>query len=108
MATLTVTQISIAGVVDTPAAVAAGGDVFANSGREWVEIINGDSNPTTVTFATPATVQGVAIDNPTVTVNAGARKKVGSFPPELFNNSSGQVAMTYSNSTSITVGVYKY
>jgi hypothetical protein len=107
MATLTVTQLSIAGAADAPVAVAGGGDEFPNSGREWVEIINGDSNPTTVTFTTPATVQGVAIADPTVTVAAGARKKVGPFPPELFNNANGRVTMTYSNSTDITVGVYR-
>jgi hypothetical protein len=69
-------------------------------------VINGDSNPTTVTAATPATVQGIAIADPTLVVAAGARRKWGPFDPTLFNNSSGQVAFTYSNVTSITVGAY--
>ncbi len=106
MATIPVTSVTIAGVTDVKQAVAAGGDVVPNNGDMWVEIINGDASPTTVTAATPATIQGVAIADPTLTVAAGARRKWGPFDPGIFNNSSGQVAFTYSNSTSIEIGAY--
>jgi hypothetical protein len=110
MATLSVQTIALAGITPTYAAVAAGGDVFANDGSTYVEIVNSSgANSYTITFTTPATYQGVAVADPTVTVGTSTRKKIGPFPPSAFNNSTGQVAITYTGSapaTDLTIGVF--
>ena len=107
MATLTVNQVTITGLTDALVAAAGGGDDFLNTGKEWFEVNNGGGGSITVTFATPATVEGVAIDNPAIAVGAGVRKKIGPFAPGLFNDSNGKVQVTYSGVTTVTVGAFK-
>lgn len=111
MATLSVQTIVRAGITPTFAAVAAGGDEFPNDGNTYVEIINSSgANSYTVTFTTPASVQGVALENPTATVGTSVRKKIGPFPTRLFNTSDGRVAVAYTGSapaTDLTIGVFK-
>jgi len=111
MATLSVQTIALAGITPTFAAVAAGGDEIPNDGNTYVEIVNSSgANSYTATFATAATIEGVAIADPTVTVGVSSRKKIGPFPVSIFNNSSGRVALTYSGSapaTDLTIGVFK-
>lgn len=107
MAALVPTQISMAGGVDTLAAAAGGGDTFLNDGRCEFEVNNGSGAPITVTFVAQSKVQGLTITNPAVAVAAGARRKFGPFPPEIFNDASGNVSVTYSGVTSLTVGVFR-
>ncbi len=111
MATLIVQSVVLAGITPSWAAVAAGGDEFPNDGKTEIEIINSSgANSYTVTFTTPATVEGVAVENPTATVGTSGRKRIGPFPPNVFNNSSGRVAVAYTGSapaTDLTIGVFK-
>lgn len=111
MATLSVQTIALAGITPSFAAVAAGGDEFPNDGSTYVEIVNSSgANAYTVTFTTAATIEGVAIADPTVTVGVSARKKIGPFHQAVFNNSSGRVAVAYTGSapaTDLTIGVFK-
>lgn len=114
MAVLTVQNISLSGLAPTFAAVAAGGDLVPNVGGDvYVEIINSSgSNAYTVTATTPATLQGVAVADPTLSVPATAnvRRKWGPFPTDVFNNSDHQVALSYSGSapaTDLTIGVFR-
>lgn len=104
MAALTVAELTTAGVADSLAAAAGGGDTFANTGSEWFEINNGGGSPITVTFAAASTYLGETITNRAVTVANGARKKIGRFPPAIFGTT---VTVTYSAVTSVTVGVFK-
>lgn len=106
MAALSVTQISAAGITDALVAAAAGGDTFANDGRVFFEVLNGGSS-ITVTFTTPATVQGEPIADRAVTVAGGARKKIGPFPTDIFNDANGLVSVAYSAVTSVTVAAYR-
>lgn len=106
--TLTVQEIVRTGIVPTfSAATATDGDKWLNTGDQHLEVVNADSNPTTVAIATPATIEGQAIADTSVTVAAGTRKKIGPFPPALFNDSSGYVTAICTNVTSVTVGVFK-
>lgn len=111
MATLSVQTIALTGITPSFAAVAAGGDEFPNDGSTYVEIVNSSgANAYTVTFTSPATVEGVAIADPTVSVAVSSRKKVGPFPVGVFNNTSGRVAVGYTGSapaTDLTIGVFK-
>ena len=105
MAVLAAQQILTTGLTATFASAAGGGDKFANTGRQIVEIVNGDSSSMTVTVVTPGTYKGKAIADDTITVGAGVRKHIGPFDPEIYNNSSGQVDLAYSGVTSLTVAI---
>jgi len=106
MATLTVVSApkAAAGVASVAASAAGGGDVFPNDGRTIVEITNGGGGSITPTFAATGTLpSGAAITSVATAIAAGATRIFGPFPPEQFNNSSGQVAITYTGVTTVTV-----
>jgi hypothetical protein len=106
MATLTVTSISRAGVAANPTAATsgAGGDEFANDGHTFIEVVNGGGGSITVTLDIKVTVDGNAVTDRTVTVAAGARKRIGPFPTAFYNDpTTGRAKVTFSGVTSVTV-----
>ncbi len=108
MATLTVNALSrtVFNLTDNDAAAAAGGDQFANTGKEAVYFLNSSVGDITVTFVIQATVDGAAVTNPTQVVPAGEAVLVGPFPPAIYTNSStGRMSMTYSGVTTFFVAV---
>ncbi len=115
MATLTVQPLNYAGggIEPTFAAVAATGDEMPNDGKTYAEFVNSHvGNAYTITFVTPATLKGLAVTDPPITLAAGVgkRRKAGPFPTSLFNNANGRVAITYSGAqpaTDVTVGVFQ-
>ena len=109
MATLAVTSISRSGIDLTLAAAAAGGDEFPNDGQTFVVIHNAHGSAArTITFVTPQTIDGLAVADRTVTVNAGVRKLVGPFQTGAYNNANDRVGMTYSDSgADINVAAFK-
>lgn len=108
MATLTVQEIVIGGITPSFAAAAGGGDQFLNNGRCFFEAKNGSGGAITVTFVTSATIAGYALADATVSVGATTGDKMaGPFPPDLFNDSSNYVQVTYSGVTSLTVGAFR-
>lgn len=112
MGTINPQVIGLSGLNGAMVAVAAGGDEVVNDGKTFIEIVNSHaSNSYTVTFTTPASVDGVALDNPTVTVPGLGRRKVGPFNPSLFNNTQGRVAVGYTGTqpaTDLTIGAFKF
>lgn len=114
MATLSVQNIVEAGLANALASAAGGGDVFANPEDQttFFMITNGGGGSINVTFTsqvTNAAVPGlgnVALSDRVVAVPAGATRMIGPFPPR-FNNASGQVAVSYSGVTSVTVGAFR-
>ena len=115
MATLTVQDISLTGQIvnDDLAAADVGGDVFANTGTEMFVVNNASGGAVAVTFtAQGTTVQKdgfgtVAVSNTIVSVDAADETIVGPFPTARFNNTSGQVEVTYDSVTSVTVVPYR-
>lgn len=105
MATLTVSAaVSITGVDIAGAAAASGGDEWANTGREYILIKNGGGSPITATLDIKATVDDLAVTDPTVSVAAGATMIIGPFPPGEFNDSTtGRAKVTYSGVSSVTI-----
>ena len=101
MAVLTVGTTSVSGVVTNLQAVSSA-DEFANDGRTILDVNNGSGSSVTVTFTTPGTVGGVAIENPAIAVAAGARKRIGPFDPSVFNAADGNVDVAFSATTTIT------
>lgn len=105
MATLTVAQIERGGVVHTLGSAAAGGDVFKNTGHEFLVVRNANGASTrTVTFAITQVVDGITPAGKAVTLALSTTRMIGPFPPEIYNNSDGNVSVTYSDSAAdITV-----
>src|SRR5262245_13087757 len=110
MALLTVQRPSLTGTIVTEAAASAGGDSFPNTGTESFIINNGGASPVTVTFrAGPNACSfglsgGTSHDLP-IAVAAGERRVIGPFPTSRFNDVNGNVQVTYSAVTTVTVAV---
>lgn len=112
MATLSVQEVVPAGITPTFNAVAAGGDEFLNTGNIFVEVVNSHaSNTYTITFATGKKVAGnVDIEDVAVSLGTQARKMVGPFPVNVFNDSDGKVQVTYTGTapaTDLTMALVK-
>ena len=101
MAVLTVGTISLTGVATNLQAVSST-DEFANDGNTFLDVNNGSGSSINVTFTTPGTVGGVAIENPVIAVAAGARKRIGPFDPSVFNAADGNVDVAFSATTTVT------
>lgn len=109
MAALTVQQITVAGVQQSLAAAAGGGDTFVNDGNRTFFIAdNASGGAITLTFDDTGSVapQGATAFNADVdvSVGAGTRYIIGPFPKSRFGDT---VAVTYSGVTSLTVGAMR-
>ncbi|MFE3855302.1 hypothetical protein ACFXPN_29740 [Streptomyces griseorubiginosus] len=105
MADLTTTKISVAaGILDLAAAATAAavaGDTAEVGPRRFLYVNNGSGGSITVTLATPGTVSGLAVADPTYAIAAG---KAGVIPlANVFRGSNGRASITYSAVTSLTV-----
>jgi hypothetical protein len=86
-------------------AATAGGDSWANTGKEMLYIKNGgvSSVTLTMTFAPTAKIDGVAPSSPTATIATGESHILGPFPTGTYNDANGLMQLTYSGVTSVTV-----
>ncbi|MFJ2162572.1 hypothetical protein [Streptomyces sp. NPDC087856] len=105
MADLTTTKITVAtGILDLAAqatAAGAGGDTAEVGPRRFLYVNNGSGSSITVTLATPGTVSGLAVADPTYAIAAG---KMGLIPlASIFRGTTGRAAITYSAVTTVTV-----
>lgn len=108
MATLTVVNMVRTGVDMAGVAADVAGDEWVNTGQEMVEIKNGSGSPITVTLDIKPTVDAATVNDPTVTIAAGATKAMGTFPTGWYNDSStGRAKVTCSAVTSVTIKVVK-
>lgn len=104
MTTLTATNIGHAGTDIPMTAAAAGGDLVPIANGVVFLVRNGGGTDCVVTLAVTATVDGLAVPNRTFTVNAG---DLSAFPMmDLYRNAGdGYAHVTYSQVTTVTVGV---
>lgn len=117
MATLTVQNLSIAGLISSTMASASTGDGFTNDGNTFLLFINGNASSRTLTLTVAnATVNQagynpITLSNPTVTIPGsgtnGGIAVVGPFGPSQFNDSSGRCNYTLDNATGMTVAAIK-
>lgn len=107
MATLVVDTALVTGISMAGAACAGGGDEFVNDGQTTIDVFNGDSGSHNVTIATPLIIGGLAVAEQVVAVAAGAIKRIGPFPPGIYNDVNGKVQLTYSAVTAQTIKVVK-
>src|SRR5690606_4602762 len=100
MANLNATKVTSAGVAVTAVNASSGGDTIPYGARG--RIANGDESATTVTVATPGTVDGLAIADRDINIPAGGagfvKPTVAYRDPE-----TNRVSLTYSSVTSLTL-----
>ena len=109
MAELTLYQITEAGSAVTYASATAEGDTVDNGGSTFLHIKNGNASTRTVTI----TAQTTSVDssiygdltkaNASIVVGAGAESVIGPFKTSSFNNADGEIAITYSAVTDLTI-----
>lgn len=117
MAQLSIQTTAIGGLVPSFASAAAGGDAFVDDGleRTFLRVKNGGGSSVTVTVApvTPTTVAApgvtpgpVSLPSYSVAVAASADAMIGPFPM-AYRDASGNINVTYSAVTSVTVAAIK-
>lgn len=107
MALLSTQVISQTGIAPTFVAASVGGDTFRNTGSNFLHVKNGGASPVTVTIDSVEKCSHGFDHDLTVTVAAGADKIVGPLQVKRFNNESGQVSVTYSGVTTVTVASFQ-
>lgn len=117
MATLTVQNLSISGLLSSTFASASAGDKFTNDGNTILLFLNGNASSRTLTLTVQnATVNQagynpITLSNPTVTLPGsgtnGGFAAVGPFGTGQFNDSNGQVNYTLDVATGMTVAAIK-
>ena len=79
---------------------------FSNDGRVFLHFTKTGAGSATITVTSQATVQGLAVANLTVTVPATTGDVfMGPFPTSIFNDSSGNVSFTISDTTGLGFSV---
>jgi hypothetical protein len=103
MAQLNVEDVSLSGVAPAMVAADVNGDTFSNDGRTMFKVTNGSAAAITATITSPQPCNYGYNHDVAVNVAAGATVDVGPFPPARFNNHQGNVSVSYSAVTSVTV-----
>jgi hypothetical protein len=109
MAALSVQRPSVAGVAQTMATAAAGGDTVANDEKVFLRVTNGHGSASrTVTIDAPGTCDhGLAANaahDAVVTIAAGVTKIIGPFPIKRFGET---LAISYSDSAAdLTIAAF--
>lgn len=108
MANVTLTPLqAVPGSVDgsTPQAMAAADNyICRNNGRVLLHFIKAGAGSATITIVTPKTIGSLAVADLTFTVAAsGGVEFAGPFNPEIYNDASGDMDISTSEDTGITV-----
>lgn len=116
-ATLTVQNLSIAGLLSSTMTAASTADKFNNDGNTFLLFINGNVTARTLTLTVQNAVVNtpgynpVTVSNPTVTIPGsgtnGGIAVVGPFGVTQFNDANGQVNYTLDVATGMTVAAIK-
>lgn len=109
MSQRTTQKFSLSGIVPSFSAADAAGDQFANTGKCILHVKNGGASAITVTIASQISnpPAGTIAQDQQVTVAAGSEKMIGPFPQSAFNDENGQVHVSYSGVTSVTIAVFE-
>ena len=109
MAELTLQQITEAGGSVTYSSAAGGGDTADNAGSTFLNIKNGGGSEETVTITAQVTSLATEIygtltkANASIAIAGSGEAFIGPFKTGAFNNASGEIAITYSGVTSVTI-----
>tara|TARA_Y100001973_G_C5152444_1_gene308861 strand:- start:819 stop:1187 length:369 start_codon:yes stop_codon:yes gene_type:complete len=118
MGALTVRSIVETGLtVPSYETAASGGDTMTNTGKEFLLVKN--SNGSAASREVTITAQTTSVDHTTLgvltksnvvkSIAAGASALIGPFPTVAFNNTSGNIEITYSDSAAdITILAFSF
>ncbi len=104
MAALTVESMSRSGLEPTHTAINAGGDTFINDGKKTFIYLRNGATALTLTIVTPATVDGLAVADRTVSIGTNEDHIIGPWPTDQYGNT---VSLTYSDATDGTMAVVR-
>lgn len=114
MAALSVQPIVQAGTTPAYSAASAGGDTFQNTADETCFIhVKCGATGATVTinpFITSVKLSGagnVTIAPISVIITASSERMIGPFPQYAFTDTGGNVNVTYSQVTTVTIGAFR-
>lgn len=101
----TVQQMSRAGLAPSYSAPdAVNGESIANNGQTFLHVKNTGGAACTVSFDLPNQVDGQTPPDKTVSVPATTGDRmIGPFPIGQYNDSNGNLGVTYSTATGVTV-----
>ena len=109
MAELTLQQITETGGAASYESATAEGDTADNNGNMFLHIKNGGGGSITVTITalTTSVDSGMYGDltkaNASIAVASEGEAFIGGFAPAAFNDGNGEIAITYSGVTSVTI-----
>lgn len=107
MADITVQNITTTGLTPVAGvAAAAAGDTVTNDGLTYIEIEDTGTTAPTVTIASQVQCDQGSTHDISVAVPSGGIKFIGPFPPNRFNNVDGQLEVTYSSETDVTIRAF--
>ena len=102
MALVATVPVTLAGVALTFANASAGGDKFVPDENTFLLIHNASAVSITATIVTPYSPLGLTLQDPAITVVAGAEVPIGPFAPPYWANAAGQADVTFAPITSVT------
>ena len=70
-------------------------------------VTNGSGGALAVGATTPGTVDGLAIADLSVSIADGVKKAIGPFPRSVYNDSDGDVTVTFDATSSVTAQCLK-
>jgi hypothetical protein len=107
---LTVQKLAATGITPEYTGSLSTGNTYKvrNNGRIYVHAKKTGAGACTATIETPKTVGGLDIDDQEVTIAATTGDvMIGPFPPSIYNDSSGDVNITFSEVTDLVVGAFE-
>lgn len=107
MALLAYQQVGITGLNPTYANAGASGDQVVPNPNGFLHVKNGSGASINVTVVVPGTEYGQNRADVVVAVSAAGAKMIGPFPTDLQDASTGQISVTYSSATSVTVAAVR-
>ncbi len=101
-----VPTVSVAGgIAAAPVSMATADNyIVRNNGRVLLHFVKTGANPATITIVTPKTISGLAVVEQTFVVPATTGDVwAGPFPRDTYNDNSGDMDVSTSEETAITV-----
>ena len=105
---ITVQSMTSAGLEVTFEAANAAGNFFENNGRTYLVVKNGDSSDHSVIIDSPGACDQGFYHDVTIVVTLAEERSIGPFSTARFNDTSGNVNVTYTAVTSVTVAAIKF
>lgn len=94
---LSVTDLNRSGVEESLGAIdESNGNSFALTGKEFVIVDNSDASPHSITFTDQEASNRGFLTDKTVAVPAGERHVIGPFKKQRWQDSSGNMILSYS------------